>query len=497
MIKQAPRLWQLAVMTAFALSCFGVLLWLWLSFGGTVPLQAEGYRFHVHFPEATQLAQQADVRTSGVPVGKVVAIEQGPDNRTDATIEMRAPYAPVPRDARAMLRTKTLLGETFVDLSPGNPRSGMLPDEGTLPRSAVAPTVELDEIFRSFDEPTREAFRTWMQSQSTASEGRGADINAAFAALPEFVAASEALMRELNAQDEAVSRMFASTGDFFDAISERDGQLRSLITESNRLFQVTAERNREFAAIWEELPRFERESRLTLPRLTQFAEVGKPVVEQLQPAASEMAATFAAMGRQGREFKGFFRRLGPVISASKRGVPAFERTMKQLPPLLEDFEPWLRNFNPMVRHLDGSRREITSFMANLTAATNGRDLTEVLPRALQLGSRDPVHFLRVAAPLGPESLAFYPRPLGSSRANAYAAPGMLDRLASGLPVYDSRGCSNGDVAPPLSADPIELASLVPLYAFRTAGGDVARPACIGQGAFPGFGTRFPQLRADP
>jgi virulence factor Mce-like protein len=497
MIKQAPRLWQLAVMTAFALSCFGVLLWLWLSFGGTVPLQAQGYRFHVHFPEATQLAEQADVRISGVPVGKVVTIEPGPANRTDATIEMRARYAPVPRDARAMLRTKTLLGETFVDLTPGNPRSGMLPDEGTLPHSVVAATVELDEIFRSFDQPTREAFRTWMQSQAAAGEGRAADLNAAFAALPEFVTASEALMRELNAQDEAVSETIASTGDFFDAISERDGQLRSLIVESNRLFQATAERNREFAAIWAELPRFERESRLTLPRLTRFSQVGKPVVEDLQPAATEMAATFAAMGRQGKVFKGFFRRLGPVISASKRGVPAFERTMAELPPLLEDFEPWLRNFNPMARHLDTNRREITSFMANLTAATNGRDLTDVLPRAQQLGSRDPVHFLRVAAPLGPESLAFYPRPLGNSRANAYAAPGALDRLASGLPVYDTRGCSNGDVAPPTSADPPELAPLIPLYAFRTTGRDVARPGCVAQGPYPGFGTSFPQLRADP
>jgi phospholipid/cholesterol/gamma-HCH transport system substrate-binding protein len=497
MIKQAPRVWQLAVMTAFALSCFGVLLWLWLSFGGTVPLQPQGYRFHVHFPEATQLAQQADVRISGVPVGKVVAIERGPDNRTDATLEMRADYAPVPRDARAMLRTKTILGETFVDLTPGNPRSGMLPDEGTLPHSAVAPTVELDEIFRAFDQPTREAFRTWMQSQAAASAGRGADINAAFAALPEFVSASDALLRELNAQEEAVSRTFAATGDFFDAISERDGQLRSLITDSNRLFRVTAERNREFAAIWEELPRFERESRLTLPRLTRFSEVGKPVAEQLQPAADEMAATFAAMGRQGREFKGFFRRLGPVITASKRGVPAFEQTMAELPPLLEDFEPWLRNFNPMIRHLDLNRREVTSFMANLTATTNARDLPDVLPRAQQLGSRDPVHFLRVSAPLGPESLTFYPRPLGNSRANAYATPGTLDRLASGLPVYDSRGCSNGDLAPPAATDPPELQPLVELYVFRTKGRDVARPGCVSQGAFPEFGTSYPRLEPEP
>ena len=39
MIKHAPRPWQLATMVAFALSCFAVLLYLWLAFGGTSPLQ--------------------------------------------------------------------------------------------------------------------------------------------------------------------------------------------------------------------------------------------------------------------------------------------------------------------------------------------------------------------------------------------------------------------------------------------------------------------------
>ena len=99
--------------------------------------------------------------------------------------------------------------------------------------------------------------------------------------------------------------------------------------------------------------------------------------------------------------------------------------------------------------------------------------------------------------LGPESLTFYPRPLGNSRANAYPAPGTLDQLASGLPVYDARGCSNGSVAPPESADPPELQPLIGRYVFRTEGRDVARPGCRGAGAVPGFATSFPQLRAEP
>jgi phospholipid/cholesterol/gamma-HCH transport system substrate-binding protein len=490
MIKTAPRLWQLALMVAFVLSCFGVLLYLWLAFGGSSPLQPQGYRFHVNFPEATQLAQQADVRIAGVPVGKVVKIERGPDNTTDATIEMRARYAPVPRDTRAMLRTKTLLGETFVDLTPGNERAGTVPEGGTLPRASVAPTVELDEIFRSFDEETRLAFQTWMQTQAVASEGRGPDINAAFANLPEFVSASEELLAELNAQSAATSRVFRSTGDFFDAISERQGQLRTLITESHRLFDTIARRDEAFADIWRDFPRFERESMATLPRLTRFAERAEPIVRRLQPAAAEMGPAFAALRDLSPSMRNFFERLGPVITASESGVPALERTMRRLPPLLEDFEPFLQNLNPMIRYLGLHRREVTSFVGNLVASTLDRDVN--LPR-----TNDPVHYIRAAQPLGPEALSFYPRPLGNSRANAYSVPGWLDRLASGLPVYDTRSCANGGPLAPVASDPPQLQPLIKQFAFRTEGRDVARPGCVAQGPFPGFGTSFPQLRADP
>src|SRR3954471_15153009 len=109
-------------MAGFALSCFGLLLFLWIAFGGPIPLKPQGYRFTTSFSEATQLAQEADVRISGVPVGRVKTIT--PDahtGRSNVVIELDAKYAPLPSDARATLRQKTLLGETYVELTPGTP----------------------------------------------------------------------------------------------------------------------------------------------------------------------------------------------------------------------------------------------------------------------------------------------------------------------------------------------------------------------------------------
>ncbi|MEA2351271.1 MAG: phospholipid/cholesterol/gamma-HCH transport system substrate-binding protein, partial [Thermoleophilaceae bacterium] len=71
MQKNAPSLGRIAAMVIFSLSCFGLLLFLWLSFGGAIPLKAKRYELKVNFPEATTLAQVADVRISGVKVGTV------------------------------------------------------------------------------------------------------------------------------------------------------------------------------------------------------------------------------------------------------------------------------------------------------------------------------------------------------------------------------------------------------------------------------------------
>jgi len=489
MIKTAPSPWQIAAMALFAGSCVVVLMYLWLAFGGSVPLRADSYRFNVAFAEATQLQNQSNVRISGVPVGKVVGMKVGANNRTEATIELKAKYAPIPANTKAMLRQKSLLGETFVDLSPGDRSGPKLRDGEALPRGAVHPTVELDEIFRSFDPATQKGFRTWMQSQAGAVEGRGADINAAFGVLPEFADSSERILRQLNAQSRATSKLFANTGEVFDAISEREGQLQGLITNTNRVFSETNARNRELAQIFREFPRFERESRITLPVLTRFGRRADPVVRQLQPAASAFEPVFDDVQRLSPEFKGFFARLGPLVKAAERGVPAFEQVMARVPPVLEDFQPFLRNLNPMIGHLDANKREVTSLLGNLTGSTNAKNLD--LP-----GGRN-VNYLRAAQILGPQALSYLPRPLGSTRTNAYNAPGGLSKIAGGLPVLDTSGCGNGDVAQPTSSDPETLTPLVKLYAFRTEGRAVARPGCTPQGTYPGFDTVFPQLKAEP
>jgi phospholipid/cholesterol/gamma-HCH transport system substrate-binding protein len=499
MQKQAPTLGRILVMAGFALSCFGLLLYLWVSFGGGFPLKPKGYRFHVHFSEATQLAQQADVRISGVPVGKVVKIELGPEETTDATIELDERYAPIPKDARALLRSKTLLGETYVELTPGNPRAGLMPEDGTLSDAQVSKTVELDEVFRSLDPRTRQGFQVWMQSVSQGLEGRGPDLNAALGNLPAFAEDTNELLELLNEQEPAVRQLVRNTGTVFDAFSKRGDQLTGLIRNSSVVFDTIGRRNDDLAAAFRALPTFERESQLTLERFERFARETDPVITQLRPVARELSPTLQSLGRLAPSFRDFFVDLGPLITAAGPGLPAFQRFLRDIRPALGQLDPFTRSLNPFLDFVNDYLPELDGFVGNIVAASQAAGTDDPEGRTFP-------HYLRGGPPINPEALALYPRRLASNRSNPYRFPGAMMELLNGLATFEDRHCASGlrptPNFPPNFAEivggvvpdaPRQLLEL----AFRNNPANVPAPPCRRQGPTPGFGTDYPQVVAQP
>src|SRR5206468_916537 len=141
---------------------------------------------------------------------------------------------------------------------------------GSLRPGAIGDTVQLDEIFRSFDAPTRHAFQVWFDQQGKAVGQHGADLNAALANLAPFAENANVLLGILHDQSSDTRTLVRDTGVVFDALSERDGQLTQLIDNSNRVFRTTASRNRALAQTFQILPTFIDEGRQTTDRLTAF-----------------------------------------------------------------------------------------------------------------------------------------------------------------------------------------------------------------------------------
>ena len=264
-------------MVLFALSCVGLLLFLWLSFGGKVPFNPQGYEVRISFTNAGELATQADVRIAGVSVGKVIQKSLDPQgNRTIATIQLDNQYAPLHRDARAILRTKTIIGETYVEITPGSPHAPAIPDGGVLSRTNVQNAVQLSDIYDAFDAPTRKAFQQWQQQFAVAVKGNDQNLNDTLGNLPTFAADATDILRVLDIEHNSVQNLVRNGSTVFAALSKDQSALRGLITSAHTTFTTTAQNNNFIAQTFHVFPTFLDETKLTMARLQSLRHGHRP-----------------------------------------------------------------------------------------------------------------------------------------------------------------------------------------------------------------------------
>ena len=481
MPKETPSVGKLAAMAVFSLTCFGLLLFLWLSFGGPIPLKPKAYQVEVGFPEAATLAQEADVRISGVTVGNVKTkeLDKG-GNRTTVELAIDQRYAPLPKDTKAILRQKTLLGETYVELTPGRSGAPKLEDGGRLEPGQVEPTVELDEILKIFSPETRDAFRDWSRSSARQIEGRGQDLNFAIANLSRFAEDGAGVLQVLDDQKVALRRLVKNTGVVFAALNERDGQLRDLIVNADRTFSATAEQQENLARVFEIFPTFLVESRLTLARLENFANATRPLIRELGPVADNLGPTVRDLSRLGPDLEALFRRLEPNIEASSRNLPQAERFLRGAAPLFTALHRFLPELNPVLSYANFQQDQVAHFFVNGGAATQYR-----LPE-IASAPGVPRYMLGFTGAINDKSLSLNQERPQYERGISYPAPNNYRRaVRTGIP--ESFDCKpdhpQGDGVTPGSIgrrDPVH------------EGGEEL-PPCVVQPPFLWDGKQYPRL----
>jgi phospholipid/cholesterol/gamma-HCH transport system substrate-binding protein len=472
------------VAVGFALSCFALLLFLWVTFGGAVPFKPESYRFTADFPEAITLQKEADVRIGGVSVGKVKDLELPPEgNATRAVIEVEPQYAPISSDAEAILRQKTRLGETYIELTTGTQspeqegasatataQSGSIDvgeisgddaphaiaEGGHLESSQVADQTQIDEIFNGFDEQTRQAFQLWMKNSAIGIDGRGLDLNDAFGNIGPFSADAADVLGTLRRQEEALRSLVRNTGTVFEALTAREQALAGAIVGTNRTFRALASRDEALAETFKIFPTFNTEARLTLDRLEGFARNAGPLFRDLRPVARDLSPTLRDLRRLSPHARRLFDNLDPLIKASATGLPALRRFLDELRPVMVNLDPFLANFNPIIRYLDFYAPVVTDFLANPAAGTAGAlpPICDPDPCADDGGATaiqtEPRHLSRQLSNLtepNAESLSVWGERIRTNRGNGYLMPFALagPTVATQGAVFPNFDCENTDL----------------------------------------------------
>ncbi|MGI8727947.1 MAG: MlaD family protein, partial [Solirubrobacterales bacterium] len=483
MQKSAPSAGRLILAGGFTLSCFALILFLWVSFGGPTPLSSKSYRITAFFPEATALALEADVRVGGVNIGKVKEIEPAPIEKrvngkdtTAAVMEIEPRFAPISSDAEAILRQKTLLGETFVELTGGtetgertmpvalgaaaNPTPSSLaaagepiPEDGELPIGQVTEATQVDELFNALGGKTRTITRELIGSGAIALDGRGGDLNDALGNLSPLIEDATEITELVERQRPAVQGLIRDTGNVFAAVRREQGVLRGSITGAADTFGGLADAQDELAETVAILPTFERESLATLQRLDRLRENAEPVVAALLPVADDISPTLRSARQLAPPLRRVLVELGPLLDAAEEGLPAASSVTRELRPLLRELDPLLANAAPIVRFLTAYKETVATFFVNPSIG-----ISSTLPK--RPGQPGPRHYLRTLAYTSPETLSIYPTRLPTNRGSAYIPPGgyLRSALQGSLPSFDCKNTDYTQVSQDADEDEVFLES---------------------------------------
>ena len=438
MATRTPSAAVVALLAAFALSCFGIGLFLWRTFGGATPLEPAGYRVHALFgAEATQLTQGSEVRISGVRIGRVISTAPR-GQRIDALMQIDREFAPLPSDVHAVVRFKTLLGESFVELSPGSRAAPKIADGGRLPTGNVATTQTVDEVLSAFDAPTRRTFETFLTDFAIATKGRGTSLNDVIGNAAPAAADVHRLAVVLDAEGPALSTLIRDSGQALNRIGDRSRDVRTLIGAGSRVLSATGSQDRALTDAVRLAPGFLHRVRRTMALLDATAADAGPALRTLRPVAPLVRPALLGSEALAPQLRIAFRRLDPIVRESGRTLPALTRTLRASRPLLDVLEPAGRDLVPVIQLLELYRRDVVGSLADGAAAAQGT-----------VGGK---HAVRIGLALNNETTLGQTQRQGSSRWNPYYAPGRAIDFWTGHQALDCRKASLVS-APPEPVEP--------------------------------------------
>jgi phospholipid/cholesterol/gamma-HCH transport system substrate-binding protein len=218
---------------AFVLAAFTIVMWGSLQLGILRDWTDPGGRtFLARFDDVSGLREQAHVVVAGVPVGRVERLALVGRSAT-VTLRIEESSLEIPVDTVASIRSKGLLGEKLLDLTPGA-SAQLLEDGGVLTRTEEA--ADLDHLVNRLGSVVEDVQRVSATFRNVLGSAEGEESLHEIVANARSVTAD--LRRVVDENEDRVERILVSLETFSDDVEDlsarnRDG-ITSIVTNLER-----------------------------------------------------------------------------------------------------------------------------------------------------------------------------------------------------------------------------------------------------------------------
>jgi phospholipid/cholesterol/gamma-HCH transport system substrate-binding protein len=266
----------------------------------------DGHTYKLRFETGGQLVPGNEVLVGGQRFGLVDSIELTEANQAEVEITTEDP---IREGTQAVIRATSLSGVAnhYVSLTLGPDNADPLPeDEVALGIEATTTPVDLDQLFNTFDEPTRRGFQKLIKGFAGTYAGKGEEANATYKYFAPSLSATGRLLREIDRDEAVFTRFIADTSKVVTAVAQRRDDLTNLVSNTNSALGAIADQNESFDQALQILPPTLRQANTTFVNLRAALDDLDPLVNTSKRATKGLQP--------------FLQELRPV---ARRAVPVF------------------------------------------------------------------------------------------------------------------------------------------------------------------------------
>jgi len=303
-----------------------------VQFGETLQVEAV-------FKSASGIVKDAPVMLAGIEVGHVKSMEVKGDQ---ALMRLRlSPDLNIYRDARAEIRSKSLLGEKYIAIIPGSSQQPRLQNNEQI-LDTMTP-VDLDEVLNHLAPVlTRldpEDLNTLIHSLAVAFEGRGEEIG-------ELIAGTSVLMKTVGDNREAIERIVKN-------LDSTAAQANSLLARNRpAIDRIVANLDVAARDLRQDAPALLASLQNTTNDVRQITSPFKATAPQMAQNIDRIVTDTAAFTSQLNQHPNLIANLDNTLLELPPLLKKAPATLDLLPGVLEQLSPVLKNGNTLIEKLN-------------------------------------------------------------------------------------------------------------------------------------------------
>jgi ABC-type transporter Mla subunit MlaD len=340
------------------------------------------YLVRAIFDDASFAAQGEDVRIAGANVGSIHSLGVTSGKRAAVTIAITDHrFAPFHNDATCAIRPQSLIGEEYVDCTPGTataaklPHIGSGPGKGTyyLPVTRTSSPIDSDIVQNISTEPVRQSLAIIINEFGTGLAARGSDLNAVIHRANPALGNTDKVLKILAGQNRTLAKLATDSDTVLAPLARERTQISGFITQANTTAVASAARAQAISETFRKFPSYLAQLRPLMADLGTLADQGTPLMTSLGQSAAALGQQFANLTPFAAQARTALINLGAAAQKSQPSLLATQPLANRLLSLGNAGEPTAANLQKLTSSLDntGGIEQLMRLLFNGAIAANG------------------------------------------------------------------------------------------------------------------------------